>query len=166
MYLITFMMLTCGRVLPPTPANDTCVYWMPSPYGFEINKYLYNNGLSFSLHGWWPREISSGVTALTFSQFQNVYDGKMNFLDVKEPFANVSCFQYREYKKHGAHSGYTFSEWYNSISQCINRKEFTYVHQCHYNEITDLNCILTTTSTPMQMVGCKSGRPFTFCKVN
>lgn len=156
----------CGRVTRPTPApSPVCVYYCAAEVGFLINEVLYRDNISWSFHGFWTSKLGSPIPPVSYDEFvrfmslDNVYN-LTNFYDLTTLKPVLGCGHYRNYKKHGARSGFTFASWYYHVDECLENyvKTKHFVHQCSYNGTH--NSVLSVSSVQLELVGCVSGAPF------
>lgn len=132
----------------------------PLNAGFPINVATLNYDLPYSLHGWFPKNLSQPLTPLPVDRFLRELDYKifsLPFLDSVTFKPSLGCGQYHEYHKHGAKSGLTLSDWLQKINSCSSLK-YPYPHQCSYNGTHKL--VLSLSSSDLGLVGCKPNSTF------
>ena len=154
--------LVCRKPNKPTPAaEDVCVFFCPSNEGFEINKALFRNNDTHTLHGFWFKNLLTPLAHLTINEFldkEPIF--KYNFYDLSTYTKTLGCGQYREYVKHVAKSGYNYDQWLEKINSCHIP---IYPHQCRFNG--SHNIVLSISTSDLGQIGCKKDVDFiNFCR--
>nr|QAY29262.1 hypothetical protein [Bombus-associated virus Vir1] len=159
--LLLLGLLSCKPPDVPTPApEDTCTFYCPVHQSLAVSSALCDLNMSYSLHGFWPKVLLPKIPPISYISFLKLNLSADHFLDSTTLTPTIGCGQYREYSKHGPHSGYTYEQWKISVDHCLSQYEPTslYPHQCKYNG--SHNLFVTATTTPLELVGCKPDKPF------
>lgn len=158
---------------PTSPPVNGCTYYLPTDYGLPENKKLkeisMNRKILGGLHGWWGKVIEKDVPLLSYENFLKIANFTLNrvlFLDSTDCSETIGCGQYREYKKHGYKSGYSYDVWKSNTEQCLSIRNLDglIAHQCRFDKERGRNCVYSITSIlGLESVGCKDGYPYVVC---
>jgi len=160
---VTSPICVINKSLPVRSPFDVCSFWVADSNGMEMPKKLSSDGLRFSLHGYWPRDISWIVaeSRMDYETFTTAFLSSEPYV-LKyfiSPNPENYCYQYREYLKHGHNSGYTYREWMLRIERCILRMingERCFLRQCRYDKSRNCNYAQSCTlARELGRVGCK-----------
>ena len=151
----------CNKPDRPTLAEfPTCVWYCPDEHGSNINKILFINNDSYSLHGFWTNEFSKEPIRIPFDDFRTMkITFKIIMYDLSTLRKEINCGIYRNYWNHGVMSGFNFNQWLNNTNTCDpwNFGKF-YPHQCRFNGTH--NFVQSISNYKLPTIGCKSDFDF------